>query len=118
MLALEVAQAPDKTREAEQLIFATRLDHPLDPTNVLKIFYHLRDTAGLPPERTIHHLRHSHISHLVLAGVPILEVARRAGHANPAITLQRYGHLTPGYVGSATKAVEMALYAPPTQALE
>ncbi len=35
----------------------------------------------------IHDLRHSHASHLIHMGVPILEVSRRLGHQSPNITL-------------------------------
>ena len=43
----------------------------------------------------IHDLRHSHASHLIHIGVPILEVSRRLGHQSPNITLGVYGHLYP-----------------------
>lgn len=43
----------------------------------------------------IHDLRHSHASHLIHMGVPILEVSRRLGHQSPNITLGVYGHLYP-----------------------
>ena len=43
----------------------------------------------------IHDLRHSHASHLIHIGVPILEVSRRLGHQSPNITLSVYGHLYP-----------------------
>jgi integrase len=92
------------------LIFCTGNGLVLNPNNVLRVFYQLRDLSHLPPDLTIHDLRHTHASHLVLAGVPILEVSRRLGHARPDITLQKYSHLMPGYVGSATAAVESALY--------
>lgn len=43
----------------------------------------------------IHDLRHSHASHLIHMGVPVLEVSRRLGHQSPNITLSVYGHLYP-----------------------
>ena len=64
----------------------------------------------MPKELTIHSLRHTHITHMVLAGVPLIEVSRRVGHAKPDITMAKYSHLVPGYVGSATAAVEAVLY--------
>jgi integrase len=42
----------------------------------------------------LHALRHTHASSLIAAGVDILTISRRLGHANPKITLSVYGHLT------------------------
>ena len=70
----------------------------------------------MPDGLTIPSLRHTHITHLLLAGVPIVEVARRVGHAKPDVTMAKYAHLMPGYVGSATAAVELALYTPTSPA--
>lgn len=43
-----------------------------------------------------HDFRHSAISFLVSENIPIVEIANRVGHANPAITYSVYSHL---YVG-------------------
>ncbi len=45
------------------------------------------------PKVTFHALRHSHASALIAAGVDILAISRRLGHANASITLNVYGHL-------------------------
>jgi integrase len=37
---------------------------------------------------TFHGLRHTHITHLLRSGVPVHVVSARAGHANPAVTLE------------------------------
>lgn len=50
--------------------------------------------AGLP-KITIHALRHSHASHLLSAGVPIVAVSKRLGHANVTQTLNTYAHMMP-----------------------
>lgn len=42
---------------------------------------------------TVHELRHTRITHLLLAGASVLWVSQQAGHASPAFTLQRYGHV-------------------------
>lgn len=39
-----------------------------------------------------HWLRHTAISHALAGGTPLADVARRAGHANPAITAAIYTH--------------------------
>jgi integrase len=40
-----------------------------------------------------HHLRHSHATFLIDAGIDPVRVSRRLGHARTSITLDRYSHL-------------------------
>ena len=42
---------------------------------------------------TFHALRHTHASHLIDAGIDVVKISRRLGHATPAITLRVYAHL-------------------------
>lgn len=52
--------------------------------------------AGLvDPRPTPHSLRHSHASWLLQAGVDIVSVSRRLGHASIQVTVDTYGHLDP-----------------------
>ncbi len=44
------------------------------------------------PNFDIHDLRHTHTTHLLMAGWAVVTVSRRLGHANPAITLAIYAH--------------------------
>lgn len=62
------------------------------PSNVRMALHRVCDRAGvrrIPP----HALRHTHISLLLAAGVDVLTVARRVGHARTSITLDVYGHV-------------------------
>ena len=54
----------------------------------------------------LHALRHTHASSLIAAGVDILTISRRLGHANPKITLDVYGHLYGNTDDKAAQAVE------------
>jgi integrase len=54
----------------------------------------------------LHTLRHTHASSLIAAGVDILTISRRLGHANPKITLSVYGHLYGNTDDKAAQAVE------------
>lgn len=45
------------------------------------------------PNVGFHALRHTHASLLVAAGVDIVEISKRLGHADPSITLKVYAHL-------------------------
>lgn len=61
--------------------------------------------AGLPSwARGWHALRHHHLSGLLAAGVSPVEVARRAGHSSPAITLSTYAHAWEGGDEGAAEA--------------
>ncbi|EPY00621.1 site-specific integrase [Magnetospirillum fulvum] len=51
-----------------------------------------------------HHLRHYYASALLNAGVPVTEVSRRLGHADPSITLKIYSHALP----EASSGAELA----------
>ena len=49
--------------------------------------------AALQIDCTLHGLRHTHVSQLIAAGLDVLTISRRIGHASPAITLGVYGHM-------------------------
>ena len=64
--------------------------HPSTPSNWLNDFQLEHGLAHVSP----HALRHTNITLQVMAGVPLKAVSQRAGHANEAITLNIYTHLT------------------------
>ena len=45
---------------------------------------------------TFHGLRHTHVSMLIKAGVPINTISARVGHSTPSITHDIYAHLLSG----------------------
>lgn len=53
-------------------------------------FIRIGKKLGIP--LSTHVFRHSHASFLISQNVPITAVAKRLGHANPAITLKIYAH--------------------------
>lgn len=55
---------------------------------------------------TLHQFRHTHVSYLVKAGVPITEISKRLGHKNPQITLQIYAKMIEGDDDLAVNAME------------
>lgn len=63
------------------------------------------------PAVTWHALRHTHASQLLAAGVDIVTVSNRLGHAKPDITLRVYSHLMPGADAAAVAAMDKALAA-------
>ncbi len=48
--------------------------------------------AGIQQFR-IHDLRHTRVTHQLLAGVPVAYVSEQAGHASPSYTMRVYGHV-------------------------
>ena len=65
---------------------------PRDPDAVTRGF--ARIVAKLPVRQlSFHATRHTHASRLIAAGVDIVTISRRLGHANPSITLKVYAHL-------------------------
>lgn len=67
---------------------------PLNPAAVSKRFKQVVRQAELPEIR-LHDLRHTHASHLILAGANIKAVQERLGHADIVLTLNIYSHLLP-----------------------
>lgn len=55
--------------------------------------------AGLPG--SIHSLRHTFITHLILRGKPLRVVQKLAGHSSIAVT-ERYAHVSPDFLQRAT----------------
>lgn len=96
--------------EPSDLVFCTRHGTPHNPNNLYPSFAAICEDAGLDPKAwSIHALRHSHASHLILAGVPIIEVSKRLGHSNVSITLRIYSHMISDYDGKAVAAIENIL---------
>ena len=85
-LALGAGKAPDGA-----LVFGTWEGEPRTPNSLSKGWSDAMTAMGL--KCTFHALRHTHASSLIAAGLDILTISRRLGHASPTITLGVYGHL-------------------------
>lgn len=77
-------------------MFATPEGEPLRPDSVSSAVSALFKRLKLPKGASLHSLRHTHGSHLLAAGVPLTDVSKRLGHANPNITATVYAHALPG----------------------
>jgi integrase len=60
--------------------------------------------AGIEPAANFHSLRHTYASHAVMAGAPLLVVAKNLGHADTRMVEKHYGHLSASYVADAIRA--------------
>jgi integrase len=56
------------------------------------------ERAKIAPAISFHGLRHTWASLAVMAGMPLMIVARNLGHADTGMVEKHYGHLAPGYV--------------------
>jgi integrase len=73
------------------LVFTTQLGTPLDAANVRRAFRQVAEHAGLRAEEwTPRELRHTFVSLLSSAGIPIEDIAHLVGHANTRTTEKVY----------------------------
>jgi integrase len=89
---------------ADDLVFTDPVDGALKPNSVTNAW--LAATSAGGRSIGLHALRHTHASQLIAAGVDILAVSRRLGHANASITLNVYGHLLHDTDDKAADAIE------------
>lgn len=87
----------------EGLVFAMPDGSPRKPKALTGDW--LRACAAAGSRINLHSLRHVHVSNLIRAGVDVLAISRRVGHASPMLTLSRYGHLVASTDDRATQAV-------------
>ncbi|HLG87046.1 MAG TPA: site-specific integrase [Alphaproteobacteria bacterium] len=91
------------------LVCCDELGAPLRPHYITQAFAKM--AAGLKLPVRFHDLRHTHISHLLAAGVHPKVASERAGHASVSITLDVYSHLIPGMQEDAANKIDAALKA-------
>jgi integrase len=60
--------------------------------------------AKIQPPVSFHILRHTWASLAVMAGAPLMVVARNLGHADTRMVERHYGHLAPSYIADAIRA--------------
>jgi integrase len=92
------------------LLFPASLDDqaPMSPGSFSAEWREVADRLGLVGV-PLHSLRHTHASQLIDAGVDIVTISKRLGHASPAITLKVYAHLFRKDDGKAAEAINAAL---------
>ena len=76
----------------DALLFSCLDGSPLSPHGLSKEWAAAAASIGLSHIR-FHATRHTHASHLISAGIDIVKVSRRLGHASPTVTLGVYAHL-------------------------
>ena len=102
-LAFGMGKAP-----IDSLVLATIDGGPQVPDAISLAWGRAMDEIGMP-EIMLHSLRHSHASMLIAAGMDVLTISRRLGHASPTITLNTYGHMIHGTDDRAAQILDQAL---------
>jgi integrase len=92
----------------DSLLFADINGRPLSPNAISAAWADFADSIGMP-DVTFHALRHTHASQLIDAGVDIVTISKRLGHAKPDITLRIYAHLFRKDDSKAAAAINAAL---------
>jgi len=92
------------------LLFTDVEGAPLSPNAISAAWsdYVASKQVGMP-EVTFHALRHTHASQLIDAGVDIVTISKRLGHAKPDITLRIYAHLFRKDDGKAAAAINAVM---------
>jgi len=82
----------------------------LHPRNVLRVFYHLLDSAEPEiPRIRFHDLRHSAASLLIAEGVELVEVSKLLGHSEIRTTSDLYAHLMKPTAAKAARIMDTVL---------
>jgi integrase len=97
----------------DALVFATWNGRPRTPNALSKDWSETMADLGL--KITLHALRHTHASQLIAAGMDVVTISRRLGHASPTITLNIYGHLFSNTDDRAAEIMELAFSRPRTE---
>lgn len=76
----------------------------MEPASLSRACINDARRAGLTG--SLHTLRHTYISHLVMAGVPIRTVKTLAGHSSVTVT-EKYSHLAPDHLKNAGRSINL-----------
>src|SRR4029453_9311880 len=82
----------------------------LQPNTITRVFTDFPQARRLKGVR-FHHLRHSHATHMLAAGIHPKVASDRLGHSKVGITLDLYSHVMPGMQAEAAAAVDGAMQA-------
>ena len=101
-------QSAGQAWEETGLIVTTSRGTPVNPSSIKRNQKGIMQRAGVP-EITTHDLRHTAATQMILAGVPVVIVSQKLGHAAVSITLDLYAHVLPSDQSQANAAMEALL---------
>lgn len=82
-------------QDGGDLVFTREDGSAIHPERFSRMFAQHCRRSGLPQVR-LHDVRHSYVTALLRAGVPLKVVSQRVGHASPMVTMTIYQHVLPG----------------------
>jgi integrase len=92
-------------------VFTQTDGSPLHPNVITRTFERLVTKAELPSIR-LHDVRHSAVTALLRAGVPVKVVSERVGHASTSFTMDRYASVLPDMQSDAAGRIADAIDGP------
>ena len=95
-------------RDNDGYVFTNLEGGPVRPRNLTKEFTRIVDRAGVK-RVSLHSLRHTHASQLLIDGVHVKVVSERLGHSTVSITLDIYAHVIPNMQADAAARIDAAL---------
>jgi integrase len=104
LFASWTAGHPKKAR-----IFLRDDGDPWGPSHQQRPIADASEAARISPPATFHVLRHTHASHLAMAGTPMGVIAVQLGHVDTRMVEKHYAHLAPSYVADTIRAKLPAL---------
>jgi len=108
LLEQRLALGLGRPEEAALLFPLNPEGDPIPPNRLTRRWQDACKSLGLP-RVSFHALRHTHASALIAAGVDVVAISRRLGHANPTVTLRIYAHLFTRDDSKVVAAIEKAL---------
>jgi len=88
------------------LVFCNPNGSPLNPDSVSASISLLCRRLKLPKGASLHTLRHTHASHMIVGGVPLQVVSERLGHSSVRVTADVYAHALRGQDDDAVRKLE------------
>lgn len=92
----DLSQALKDYADGYVYVFHTAEGNPWNTHTIDHAWDKILTNSGVP-HKHFHALRHTHATQLLANNVPLLEVSKRLGHAQPSVTLDMYGHAIKGY---------------------
>ena len=91
-------------RAGNELIFTRANGTPWKASQQGRPMREACERAKIKPVISFHGLRHTWASLSVMAGVPLMVVARNLGHVDTRMVEKHYGHLAPSFIVDAIRA--------------
>jgi integrase len=92
----------------DDLLFSNLEGGPIRPRIFSVDWGRAADAIGMG-DVTFHALRHTHASQLIAAGVDVVTISKRLGHASPTVTLNVYSHVFRNDDSKASQAINQAV---------